>query len=155
MRLNTIELLGFGPYKDYVKVNIPMGLTGILATINGIEGKSNGGGKSALVGAIPFALYGVGTFDKTGEVWNDKLPATADAFVKLNFDLTGNNYIVERGRKGKGSYLDVFENGTRIGDSIKEAQEFINTLLNMEDKLFVISVFFFQGEMDSFIKSQA
>ena len=154
MRLNTIELLGFGPYKDYVKVNIPMGLTGILATINGIEGKSNGGGKSALVGAIPFALYGVGTFDKTGEVWNDKLPATADAFVKLNFDLTGNNYIVERGRKGKGSYLDVFENGTRIGDSIKEAQEFINTLLNMEDKLFVISVFFFQGEMDSFIKTE-
>jgi len=157
MKLNTIEMKGFCSYKDYNFFNIPMGVTGIVGSINNEDGKSNGSGKSASIMSLLFALYGSGSFNRIEEIWNDALNPTEDAFVKVNFSLMGNNYIIERGRKGKtGTYLDVFENGNRCDESIKikDAQEFINNLLGMEEKLFTSSVFFSQGDLASFIETE-
>ena len=109
-------------------------------------------GKTSVVMSLLFALYGTGSYDKTEEVWNDKLQPSDEAFVSVNFTLGGNSYIVTRGRKEKSSYLDITENGNRIATSVKEAQEFIDTLLGMDYKLFLASVFFSQGDLASFIE---
>ena len=151
MRLNTLEIKGFSSYKDYAKVNIPLGITGIVGNIEDIEGRSNAAGKTSLLMSFLFSLYGVGTFDRMEEVWNDKLAPTDDAFVKSDFDLMGNNYVVERGRKKKASYLDVFENGKRVCEGNTESQEFLQSLIGMDSKMFLSSVFVAQKDLAAFI----
>lgn len=145
---------GFASYRYKNVVDIPVGITGILGSITGVEGKSNGSGKSKLIMAILFALYGSGTYDRTEEIWNDKLGPKDEAYVRLEFSLFGNEYVVIRGRKDNGSYLDLTENGERLGDSNKESQVFINELLRMDKKLFTSSVFVSQGDLDAFIATE-
>lgn len=153
MRLNSAEIKGFASFKDHVKVNIPSGITGVAGSIEGIEGKSNGSGKTKLLMSLPFALFGEGTFDRMEEVWNDKLSPSDDAFVKWDIDLMGNNYIIERGRKKKASYLDVFENGKRVKEGNTESQEFIHSLLGMDSKMFLSSAFTAQKDLAAFIET--
>lgn len=152
MRINTIEIKGFSSYKNYTKIDVPTGIIGIVGTMDGIIGKSNGTGKSSIVKAILFALYGTGSYDRAEEIWNDTLFPNEDAFVRITFELNGNSYVVERGRKGKSSYLDALENDSNVGASVKEAQDFIINLLGMDSKLFLASVFFSQGDLSSFIE---
>jgi len=151
MRLNTLEIKGFSSFKEHTKVNIPLGITGITGSIEGAEGRSNGAGKSTLLMSFLFSLYGTGTFDRMEEVWNDKLAPTDDAFVKSDFDLMGNNYVVERGRKKKASYLDVLENGKRVCEGNTESQEFLQNLIGMDSKMFLSSVFVAQKDLSAFI----
>ena len=153
MKLNSAEIKGFASFKEYVQINIPLGITGISGSIEAIEGRSNGAGKSSLLMSLPFALFGTGTFDRMEEVWNDKLTPSDDAFVRWNFDLMGNNYIVERGRKKKASYLDVSENGKRVKEGNTESQEFIYELLGMESKMFLSSAFTAQKDLAAFIET--
>lgn len=151
MRLNTLEIKGFSSYKDHAKVTIPLGITGIVGSIEDIEGRSNAAGKTSLLMSFLFSLYGVGTFDRMEEVWNDKLAPSDDAFVKSDFDLMGNNYVVERGRKKKASYLDVLENGKRVCEGNTESQEFLQNLIGMDSKMFLSSVFVAQKDLSAFI----
>lgn len=152
MRLITLELQGFMSYKDYNRIDFNLGVTGIIGSVNGDTKKSNGSGKSAIVLAILFVLYGEGNFSKIEEVWNDKLSTKDLVFVRLTFELATNMYIIERGRKSSGgNYLDVFENGKPNSSSVPENQEFIKRLLNMDHKLFTASIFFKQNDLDSLI----
>jgi len=151
MRLNTLEIKGFSSFKEHTKVIIPLGITGITGSVEGAEGRSNGVGKSTLLMSFLFSLYGVGTFDRMEEVWNDKLTSADDAFVKSDFDLMGNNYVVERGRKKKASYLDVLENGKRVCEGNTESQEFLQSLIGMDSKMFLSSVFVAQKDLSAFI----
>ena len=151
MRLNTLEIKGFSSFKEHTKVIIPLGITGITGSVEGAEGRSNGVGKSTLLMSFLFSLYGVGTFDRMEEVWNDKLTSADDAFVKSDFDLMGNNYVVERGRKKKASYLDVLENGKRVCEGNTESQEFLQSLIGMDSKMFLSSVFQAQKDLSAFI----
>ena len=152
MQINSIEIKGIFSYKDLSIIKVPVGITGITGIIENVDGKSNGAGKSAIVNSLLFALYGVGDYDRIEDIWNDALLPSEDAFVRVNFYLNGNNYIAERGRKGKTTYFDVFENDKIVGSSIKESQEFINQLLGMDYRLFLVSVFFSQGDLSSFIE---
>lgn len=153
MQINKIEFKNFASYKDLTTIPVPLGITGIVGTINGATGKSNGSGKSKAVMSILFALFGSGTYDRTEEIWNDKMKPTEDGFVKIDFSLMGNNYTIERGKKAKGgTYLDVYENDKRCGDSVKDAQDYINRVIGRDEKLFMVSNFFSQGDLSSFIQ---
>ena len=162
MKLRTVELKGYSSFKDPVAIEIPMGITGIFGSIEDSIEKSNGSGKTSLVSSLKYALFGAGEFDKAEEVWNDKLGPKEDAYVRWSFELSGVQYLVDRGRKsGGGSYLDVFENyedannkGVRKGDSVPKAQEFINKLMGMGPKLFDVSIFFTQGDLAAFIETE-
>lgn len=55
MRLSISNFLSFG---EEVHVNIPVGLTLITGEIDSVTGSSNGAGKSGLLEAITFALWG-------------------------------------------------------------------------------------------------
>jgi DNA repair exonuclease SbcCD ATPase subunit len=134
---DTYDIICKDPYRNFVA-------NGIIV---------HNSGKTKIVMGMLFALYGDGTFDKIEEIWNDCLLPSEDAFAKVDFELNGNNYVVERGRKAKGSYLDVFENGKRIGESVKNAQEYIIELLGMDEKLFKASIFFAQKEIAAFIET--
>ena len=42
MKLNAIEMKGFASYRDYNSFIIPQGITGIVGSLENIEGRSNG-----------------------------------------------------------------------------------------------------------------
>lgn len=151
MLLKSLEMQGFGSYREYSKINFNVGITGIIGKQGNNPRKSNASGKTTIVMAILFVLYGDGKFDTMDEVWNDSLKKKEEAFVRLLFELNGIIYKVERGRKTLGSYLELHENDVRIGNSVTEAQNYINSLLGMNSKLFTASVFFKQGDLSAFM----
>ena len=110
-------------------------------------------GKSSLFMAMLYALYGIGEYNKQEEIWNDKLAPTDEAFVKVFFNLMGNEYTVERGRKGKGAYLDFKEGTKRLGDGNDEAQAYIISLLGRDSELFTASAFVAQKKLAAFIET--
>lgn len=152
MKINFIELQGHGSYKNYTKVTFPLGITGIVGVYDDNPLKSNGSGKTTLVMAIIYALFGEGEFSKIDELVNDSLK-NKEMFVKINFDLNGNNYLIERGRNGSSSYLDFFENDVKKGETSKidDVQKEIINILGMDYDMFTSSVFFEQDEIDKFI----
>jgi len=152
MHINRLELKGFMSYRDTTIIEFPDGIIGITGCIEDDITRSNGSGKSSIVMAILFALYGTGIFSKKDEVWFDSLPSGEEVYVKLFFELNGNNYTIQRGgKKATSSYLTVYENDVKCGSSIKESQEFINSLMCMDSWLFTASVFFSQNDISSFI----
>jgi exonuclease SbcC len=151
MIIHTIELQGFSSYKDYTRVEVPVGITGIIGSYEGFFGKSNGSGKSSLIESILFAFFKRGNFDVIDDVWNDQLTKKDKAFVKVTFEIDNIIYSVERGRKSSGSYIDVKSNDVLVADSEKESQSYINNLFGLDSTLFTSSVFFKQGELLEFI----
>ncbi|HRZ18483.1 MAG TPA: SMC family ATPase [Methanofastidiosum sp.] len=151
MKINTIELEGYSSYKEYTIINIPEGVTGIVGIFDDNANKSNGSGKSSLVMAILYALYGEGEADTLSEFINDECDSM---YVRINFDLNGINYTVERGIKKKNSYLDFFQEhdpNKRFGDNIPTTQEEINRIIGMNYNMLTAANFLEQGEMDKFI----
>ena len=152
MKICKIELEGYSSYRNYCSVNIPNGITGIVGIYDENENKSNGVGKSAIVMSIIYAHYGKGEFDKLEEIINDD-PAVKTMYVKITEEISGNQYVVERGLKGKSSYLDFYENGVRLGNNIDSTQLEINRVLGMDYDMFSSSVFFEQAGMDKFVNT--
>jgi len=150
MRINKIELKGHGSYRNYTETDVPLGITGVVGIWDEDPQRSNASGKSTLVMSVIYALFGEGEYNRVDELVNDT-PIDNEMFVKINFDLNGRNYIIERGRKGTSSFLDFFEEGTRRGDNMKSTQQAIVDVLGMDYDMFTSSVFFEQGNIDKFI----
>ena len=105
-----------------------------------------------LVMAVIYALFGEGEFNVLKEIINDSM-SNDEMYVKIDFDLKGNNYFVERGMRGGSSYLDFKENDVRKGDDdkIKIVQSEILKVLGMDYGMFTTSGFFEQNALDKFI----
>jgi len=151
MKLDTIELEGYSSYRDYTQVSIPEGITGIIGIFDNMVGRSNAVGKSSLVMAIIYALYGEGEADKISEFINDN---SESMFVRIKFVKDGNDYICERGINKGSSYLDLYQNKNRLGNNIATTQEHINNIMGMDYDMFTASVFFEQMNMDKFIDNE-
>lgn len=153
MRINSIELEGFGPFKNYTKVDIPDGITGIIAIRDGNLKKSNGNGKTNFIMSIIYAFFGEGEFEKLEELIHDE---ALSMYVKVNCTINGTMYFIERGIKKRASYFDVFENkpDNRLGDSITTTQELFNKIIGRDYSMFSASNFFEQTGMDKFINTK-
>ena len=153
MIIQKIELQGFGSYKNKTVVEVNQGITAIVASYDGNSKRSNAGGKSTLIMAVLYALYGEGEYNTLSELINDKCDSM---YVKLFFQLKGNNYVIERGIQKKTSYLDFFrvvekpEEDIRLGKGIDDTQIEINNIMGMDNDMFSSSIFFEQGNMDKF-----
>ena len=121
-----------------------------LATLAG----RNGDGKSALLDAITWALWG----EARGRVEDDRIRHGADDMrVELDFEVDGDRYRVIRKRtKGRSGALDLFQIddlGNRrpiTGGTSRETQAELNRRLHMDHQTFVNSVFLVQGRSNEF-----
>jgi len=153
MKINRLELKGFGSYKEHNVVEFQDGITGIIGVYDNNENRSNGSGKSTLVMAIIYALFGEGEFSKLDEIVNDSL-TDKEMFVRLEFTLNSQQYRVERGRVKSSSYLDFYENDVPLTkERIEHTQEEIIRVLGMDYKMCTASNFFEQGNIDNFINA--
>jgi len=130
-----------------------------LACISG----NNGEGKSALLDAITWALWGIarGT-DQRGASGDDLIRLGADeARVAFEFEVNGAAWRVERTRKrGKSSGLNLqhwAESGWKdsSGATLRASQDFLNKLLGLDYQTFINSAFLLQGRADEFCRQNA
>lgn len=134
------NFLSMGNQPQIVNLNSD-GLTLILGeNLDNIDGNSrNGTGKSTILNAISFALYGQGI----GQIKKDNFVNLTNAknmLVELHFEVDGINYEIHRGRKPAilKFYINNIEqkqDDEAQGDS-RKTQETINSLIGMSYELF-------------------
>ncbi len=143
------------PYRNNVQ---PIDFTGIhVASISG----DNGNGKSALIDAVTWALWG-----KTRAKSDDELIHMGENDMEVEFDFAVGDqaYRVIRkrtrpkSRRGQGQSSLEFQaatgNGFRpiTGNSIRETEQKIRDTLQMDYETFVNSAFLRQGHADEFTR---
>jgi exonuclease SbcC len=141
MRLNRLRLLNFRQHADSDLV-FETGLTGIIGP--------NGVGKSTLLEAIAWALYGGDTARGGKEsIRFSRAPARAQVRVELEFELGGHKYRVVRGLTLAELYLDdgeqpIANSATAVGEMLQRRlgmtrSEFFNTYFTGQKELAVMA----------------
>ena len=120
----------------------------------------NGNGKSALLDAITWVLWGRARGQRTDQLLHH---GQNEMSVDLIFDISNNRYRVSRryskARSTPQSSLELYLKNTDgnyapiTGDSITATQSFIIRLINMDYDTFVNSAFLVQGRADAFTMS--
>lgn len=124
---------------------------------------ANGSGKSSLLDAMLFALFGQGTKGSTRDLDNYVTRGEKENKVELVFRLNGDTYRVVRGRSitRNKSTLEFFvldtdgDSGnprwvTLSGKTIAETQAVIEQTLRMDYRTFTASSLILQGQADAF-----
>ena len=137
MRINRIKLVNFRQHAK-TEIGFDGGITGIIGP--------NGSGKTTVLEAIAWALYGNqairGTRDSIRFIGAG---ARAPVEVELDFDLAGHRYRVVRGLTTAAVYLDGAP--TAIANSISGANELLQRRLGMSRAEFFNTYFTGQKEL--------
>ncbi len=137
MRLNRLRLVNFRQHAD-TEIEFDLGLTGIIG--------ANGAGKSTILEAIAWALYG-GDTARGGKdsIRFTRAPARASVRVELDFELAGHRYAVVRGL----TMAELFLDGAAepIADSAKSVGEILQRRLGMSRAEFFNTYFTGQKEL--------
>ena len=138
MRLNSLRLHNFRQHADS-HITFDGGLTGIIG--------SNGSGKTTILEAIAWALYGQDAARGKKETirWM-RAGAGAKVKVELDFELGGHRYRVERGLTQAELYLDGSD--TPIANSLTGVSEMLRRRLGMSREEFFNTYFTGQKELD-------
>lgn len=152
-RLQVNNFLGIG------KIDIDLDGRG-LVMVEGVNedsptASSNGAGKSTIFEAIYWALYGK---TKRGLTGDDVVNETAgkNCWVNLEFHIGERSYMVMRGRKETSLKLlqasevsgEIPRDLTRA--TIKDTQEFLESIIRMSDSTFSKVACFGQGDIKAF-----
>jgi DNA repair protein SbcC/Rad50 len=138
VRLNSLRLVNFRQHADS-RLVFDSGLTGIIGP--------NGSGKTTILEAIAWALYGNSAARGTREsIRFSRAPARASVRVELDFDLTGHRYQVVRGLTNAELYLDG--GAQPIANSITGVTELLQRRLGMTRGEFFNTYFTGQKELN-------
>src|SRR5674476_1512807 len=138
MRLNSLRLCNFRQHVDTF-IAFDSGLTGIIGP--------NGSGKTTILEAIAWALYGQDAARGKKETIRS-LSAGPGARVKveLDFELAGHRYRVERGLTTAELFLDGAD--SPIKNSLTGVSEMLRRRLGMSREEFFNTYFTGQKELD-------
>ena len=141
MRLNSLRLCNFRQHAD-TYITFEDGLTGIIG--------ANGSGKTTILEAIAWALYGQDAArGKKETIRSLRAGPNARVKVELDFELGGHRYRVERGLTHAELYLDgasspIANSITGVGDMLRRRlgmtrDEFFNTYFTGQKELDVMA----------------
>ena len=138
MRLNSLRLTNFRQHAE-TYITFDTGLTGIIG--------ANGSGKSTILEAIAWALYGQeAARGKKETIRSLRAGPGARVKVELDFELGGHRYRVERGLTSAELYLDGSE--SPIANSLTGVSEMLRRRLGMSRDEFFNTYFTGQKELD-------
>jgi exonuclease SbcC len=150
MRIQTLEVENFMPYREPVTLDFrDLSLFAIVG--------ETGSGKSSVVDAICYALYGRIPRIRTenGQRENIISRGAKQFHVALTFDLGGATYKVIRQGTVMREDVQVFKDGEQLNQLLKkkDADRYIEeTLLHMSFDVFTRIIVLPQGQFDRFLK---
>lgn len=137
MKLHSLSLQNFRQHEN-TRITFANGLTGIIGT--------NGGGKSTLLEAIGFALYGLSaTRGKKESIRFSRAHPKAPVSVELEFELSGQPYRIERGISTAEMY--IVGQPIPIADSVTAVNQLVQMKLGMSRDEFFSTFFTGQKEL--------
>jgi exonuclease SbcC len=137
MRLNSLRLCNFRQHID-TRIEFDSGITGIIGP--------NGSGKTTILEAIAWALYGMPAARGTREsIRSYRAAARASVKVELDFELGGHRYFVTRGLTNAEVYLDG--GNAPIATSISGVTDLLRRRLGMTHDEFFNTYFTGQKEL--------
>lgn len=141
MQLISLELTNFRQHKD-TRMDFLPGVTGIIG--------KNGSGKSTVLEAIAWGLYGGAALRGKNETVRSKsAEGNAPAEVTLAFGLGAHEYRVTRRLEASGkTSAGLLIDGISARTGFKEVTESITKLLGMDYQAFFTSFFTAQKEID-------
>ncbi|MHC1631680.1 MAG: AAA family ATPase [Methanotrichaceae archaeon] len=147
MRLNSLEMQNFKKYSGQVKIEFQDGLTGIVGR--------NGSGKSTIVEAVAWALYGnKASTIKRDFIKNTQANERQDVTVKLNLSLGDQTLTIFRAMKGKNlnpdAKLSIDENMVATGT--REVDRRLEDILKISFQDFMKTFYARQKDLDNLIK---
>ena len=153
MNIKQIRISNFMCYGEDVVINLNNGIYAIVGEINGIEGDSNGSGKSALVQAITWCFW--------GEAYGtDKYPAadhlirhTPKIYDHMSVEIDYGQFIISRARtRGKSTILQLINSGQDMSSNkLADTQKQIDAVLGETFDLFLTTAYFRQKDSGGFI----
>ncbi|OGC87903.1 MAG: hypothetical protein A2142_00070 [candidate division Zixibacteria bacterium RBG_16_48_11] len=148
MHLVRLELNNYRRFEE-AEVEFPDGVVGIIGV--------NGAGKSSLVEAIAWALYG-NDLARSSKEEIRRLGASINEVCRviLDFEMNGDNYRVVRELKGASSTADaaLFVNGRPQARGVTATSAMIDKTLGMDWKSFLVSFFARQRELNALTEYQ-
>ncbi|MBA4365411.1 MAG: hypothetical protein C0398_05320 [Coprothermobacter sp.] len=150
MRIQTLEVENFMPYRDPVTLDFQD--LSLFALVG-----ETGSGKSSIVDAICYALYGRIPRIRTenGQRENVISRGAKQFHVGLTFDLGGATYKIIRQGTAMREDVQVFKDGDQLNQLLKkkDADRYIEeTLLHMSFDVFTRIIVLPQGQFDRFLK---
>ncbi|MEE3715757.1 SMC family ATPase [Tumidithrix elongata RA019] len=140
MHLISLHLENFRQHKN-TEIHFPTGLTGILG--------ANGSGKSTILEAIAWALYGnqkgVARGDIETLIWRFA-PGKSVAVAELTFAFNNQTFTVKRSQSSSKSMAELRQGTRTIANSTKAVNESLSKLLGMTHQEFFNS--YFTGQKD-------
>ena len=137
MRLNQLQLTNFRQHVN-TRIDFETGLTGIIGP--------NGSGKTTILEAIAWALYGMPAARGTREgIRSLRAPARSSVRVELDFDLAGHRYHVVRSLSSAELFLDGAS--SPIANSITAVTDLLRRRLGMSQQEFFNTYFTGQKEL--------
>ncbi len=138
MRLNSLRLLNFRQHAETF-IAFDAGITGIIG--------ANGSGKTTVLEAIAWALYGNAAARGTRDsIRHARAGARAPVRVELDFELAGHRYRVVRGLTSAELYLDGA--AQPIANSITAVTDLLQRRLGMTRNEFFNTYFTGQKELN-------
>src|SRR3954454_14532952 len=130
MRLTRLRLRNYRVYED-LDLELPPGLIGVYG--------ANGAGKSSLMEAIRFCLYG------RARTSNDEIRTSgvnADCVAEVEFEHEGHLYLVRRTISGVNSTVkaQAHADGLQVAEGVRDTARYVRSILGMDDAAFRASV---------------
>lgn len=141
MRITRLRLRNYRVFADELDFEVPPGLVGVYG--------ANGAGKSSLVEAIPWALWG------SSRTSNDLVRTSgvqAEALVEVEIEHESHLYLVRRTISGINHTVRarVHVDGLQVADGARDTSRYLRSVLGLDDTAFRASVFAEQKQLAAF-----
>lgn len=151
MRPVRLEVEGFTSFREHTELDF----TGLdLFAITG----ATGAGKSSLIDAIVFALYG--QVPRVGRSYKQLISHGAERLsVRLDFEVGGQTYRIVRAVRARGQSavrLERIANGSAepVADRVRDIEAAVERIVGLDYDAFTRSVVLPQGQFDAFLKGE-
>ncbi|MDP6658632.1 MAG: SMC family ATPase [Candidatus Poseidoniia archaeon] len=142
MRLRSLAIRNYRSIRR-LQVEFPDGVLGIVG--------HNGAGKSSLLEAVAWALYGTPAVRTRAEAVAT-IGASDPCRVRLEFDLGGEAFRLERVLKPSSTTAELARGDELLAEGAREVADYVaERLLRMDYQTFYASIFTRQGELDKFV----
>ena len=149
MRLNSLSMKNFKKYRGSVRVEFQDGLTGIVG--------GNGSGKSTIVEAIAWALYGSRASTVRREfIKNSRASERDDLEVKLSLNSDGKEMTILRAMRGKNMTPEAMLriDGELVATGTREVDGRLEEILRISFQDFMKTFYARQKDLDNLIRDR-